>query len=316
MMISQALKERFCRDMQLPIKIFQEPYFSERLELYDKHFGCLEAYERFCEIVQSFEDEQSFFEAYNQTKENAIQYLQNNSTFMYFSQEEDMTKFDIPNRSFPKNSIYKENFVGKFFVSIDMCKGNFTALRHYNPDIFGGKETYEDFISMFTDNEHFIKSKYIRQVIFGAINPKRQVKYEQFLMNKVLDHLLQFFAPEKVVYFSTDEIVIEVDEFNKFLNSSAHFAINETVEKFTEEGIRIRAEVFRLDFMKEYETYIKSVFIKTFTSDGEALKNSELRVIKNATNMTMPYVIRKMYDLPPSDNDNVFLYEGRLAKFI
>ena len=38
MEITKNLKERFCKDCNIPIKIFDEPYFTERLELYDEHF--------------------------------------------------------------------------------------------------------------------------------------------------------------------------------------------------------------------------------------------------------------------------------------
>ena len=31
--ISTKLKERFCTDCNIPIKIFKEPYFMDRLEL-------------------------------------------------------------------------------------------------------------------------------------------------------------------------------------------------------------------------------------------------------------------------------------------
>lgn len=319
MKISSTLKERFCRDLQLPIKIFQEPYFTERLELYDKHFGCLDAYTAFCEMLQNYDSEQEYLAEYNGLKDAVIQHLQNCPEFVYFCEKEDMSKFDIPNRSFPKNSIYKQTLIGKRFVSFDMCKGNFTAIKHYNPNIFNYAETYEDFIRQFTDNEHFIKSKYIRQVIFGAVNPKRQVKYEQYLMNKVLEHILNFFAPEKIVYFSTDEIVVELSNDASTpidIDSEEYKFIADTVNMFVDMGITIRGEAFVLSYMEEYDAYIKKVYAKVFASDGRPLSNSELQVIKNATNLTMPFVIRKLYNLPASENDNVFIYEGRLAKFI
>ena len=315
MKATPALRERFCKDLQLPIKIFTDPYFTERLSLYDKHFGCLEKYHEFEEMLNLYDSEQSYFEAYNALKETVIQYLLNNPDFIYFSQTEDMSKFAIPNRNLPKNSIYKQTFVGKHFLSFDLCKGNFTALRHYNSKIFDDCETYEEFLSKFTDNKHFIKSKYIRQVIFGTANPKRQVRYEEYLMNKVLETLLTKLPIEKVVYFSTDEVVIELDE-PLTEKSELYSFIGKTVDEFTNTGITIRAEVFNLTFIENLDAYIKNVYYKVFKSDGDALKNSELLVIKNATHLTMPFVIRHLYNLPPDENDNVFIYEGRLAKFI
>jgi hypothetical protein len=314
MNVTLALKERFCKDLQLPIKIFQEPYFTERLKLYDKHFHCMDKYEEFLKMLEDFEDEQAYFMAYNSLKETVIQHLSANEDFDYFSKKEDMSKYDKKHLGFPKTNIYKESFIGKHFVSFDLCKGNFTALYHYSPNIFEGKDTYEEFIGQFTTNKHFIESKYIRQVIFGALNPKRQVKYEEYLMDKVMSELLKVFSPEKIVYFSTDEIVVEIDPIDS--DSPEYAFIAETVNKFIKQNITIRADVFQLSKVEEYDAYIKNIYAKFFKSNGDRLNNSEFKVIKNANNLTMPFVLRKIYNLPPDDNDNVFMHEGRLAKFI
>lgn len=313
--ISEALKERFCKDLQLPIKIFAEPYFSERMHLYDKHFHCLDKYSYFIEMLKSFPTEQDYFAEYNALKERVIDFLSQNTFFIQFSTQEDMSKFDIPKREFSRKSIYRKDNVGKHFISLDMCKGNFTALKHYSPEIFGNKGTYEDFIKQFTDNQHFINSKYIRQVIFGTLNPKRQVKYEEYLMNLVLEDVLNFFPKEKIVYFSTDEIVIELDDAPKEDSTVIGF-VKDTVDKFVKKNITIRGEVFSLSDFGEYDAYIKKVYYKTLTDTETSVIASNDIDIKNANHLIMPIILRKIYHLPPSDNDNVFIYEGRLAKFI
>lgn len=313
--ITIALKERFCKDLQLPIKIFTEPYFTERLELYDRHFNCLEKYQNFVEMLQKYSNEQEYFEEYNSLKEKVIQHISNNPFFHYFSTEENMDRFTVKNKNFPHNSIYRSDYIGKHFISFDMCKGNFTALRHYSPNIVDHKDTYEEFIMQFTDNKHLINSKYIRQVIFGTLNPKRQVKYEEYLMNFVLEDILTFFSKDAIVYYSTDEIVVAVDGKIE-QDSDIYNFVASTVNKFIDIGITIRGEIFSLDCLTEYDVYIKNVYIKVFQSIGKPIQNSELKVIKNANHLNMPFILRKIYNLKPSENDNVFLYEGRLAKFI
>jgi len=37
--ISTKLKSRFCKDCNVAILLFQEPYFTERLKLYDSFFN-------------------------------------------------------------------------------------------------------------------------------------------------------------------------------------------------------------------------------------------------------------------------------------
>ena len=179
--VTQTLKQRFCKDTNLGIKVFEEPYFSSFVELFDKQYGSIEKYRQFVELVDFYGSEQLYLEAYNKLKDDVINYLNDNLVMKYFSQEEDMNQFGCKNQGYPTKDIFKETFDGKVFLSIDMKKGNFTALHHYNPAIVGNKDTYEKFLGIFTDKEYFKDSKYIRQVVFGNVNPKRQVTYEKYL---------------------------------------------------------------------------------------------------------------------------------------
>ncbi len=213
--ITEKLKERFCKDLNLPIKIYKEPYFEERLNLYDKQFGCIKKYYEFVELVGRCGGEQQYFEMYNKVKDDAINYLNNNEYMLHFAKNEDFSKFKIKNTGFPKKDIYRQDNDGKYFISFDMKKGNFTALKHYDNRIVANCEKYEDFLGLFTKESHLLYSKYIRQVIFGNVNPKRQVSYEQYLMDSVLTNIINefekhfnFFDKKTIVFFSTDEIVI------------------------------------------------------------------------------------------------------------
>ena len=63
----------------------------------------------------------------------------------------------------PSSDIYKPTNDGKRFISIDMKKANFHSLKAFAPDIFDNADTWEDFMRKFTDDEHIIGSKYVRQ---------------------------------------------------------------------------------------------------------------------------------------------------------
>ena len=52
--ITTKLKERFCKDNNLNIKIFKEPYFTERLKLYDEKFDTLKKWEQFLKDIEEF----------------------------------------------------------------------------------------------------------------------------------------------------------------------------------------------------------------------------------------------------------------------
>ena len=299
MQITLNLKKRFCKDMSVPIGIYEEPYFTSRLKLYDPFFNTIDKYENFLELLNELGSEKEYFKVYNKLKDDAINYLGSKKAMKKFKQEEDMNKYVIKNKGYPKKDIYKETFDGKIFVSIDMKKANFTAIKHYDSSIVGGKKTYEDFIRMFTKYEYFINSKYIRQVIFGNHNPRRQTTYERYLMDKVLTELLTFVPKENIAFFSNDEIIIDLSGIkveNKHLSN--------VIKAKAKEGIDLRVEVFELRKIPDTKGYVK----KFLNKEGVEFK------CLNA--LVMPFVLRAYLGESIREEDKVFIHEGRLAKLI
>ena len=303
--VTDTLKQRFCKDMNLSIKIFEEPYFSNFLELYDKQFKSISKYNRFIEALNQFGSEQAYFEAYNKLKDDVIEYLNGNPEMTFFAQSEDMSKFTCQNKGYPTNDIFKDTNDGRVFVSIDMIKGNFTALHHYNPNIVKGCDTYEDFIRTFTDVSHFVESKYIRQVVFGNVIPKRQVAYENYLMDMVLTKLLEtgVVKPENVEFFSTDEIVLAVpDEMlcDRVVNDEFYDSVMNVVKWAKENNINVRGEFFELRKIPGTRGYVKKFMMD---KDGVDFKCLDF--------LTMPFVLRAYQGEKLNDMDKIFLYEGK-----
>jgi len=305
MKITPKLNERFCKDMNIPIKLFEEPYFESRLKLYDAVFGTLAKYQLFTYTLSKFQSEQTYFEAYNKLKDDVISYLQSNEAMDAFASDEDFNKYSIENTGFCSKDIFKQTFDGKYFLSVDMKKANFTALRKYDPAIVGGKATYEEFIGMFTGYEYFKSSKYIRQVVFGNLNPRRQVTFEKYLMDGVLTRLLEFVPKESVVFYSNDEIVLDLaylesEEERNMLSKKVQLVLD-AKEK---EGVNLRQEVFLLRYIPNSDGYIRR-FV-----------NKEGYDFKCIDAIMMPFVLRAYAGEQVMEEDMVFRYEGRLAKFI
>lgn len=303
--ISTKLKQRFCKDMGIPIKIYHEPYFESRLKLYDYYFDSIDKYKSFLELLSNFKSEQDYFEYYNNLKDSIINYLGSRKGMEKFK-EEDMNKFKIKNQGFPEKDIYKEIFDNEIFFSIDMVRANFTSLRHYDKSIVGGNIIYEEFIEMFTEYDYFKNSKYIRQVVFGNHNPKRQVTYEKYLMDKLLTELLKVVPKEDVVFFSNDEIVIHLDK-SKFKDYEYIRKIKYIIWEYEhKEGLVLRQEIFRLRKIPGTKGYVKK-FIGCYNKKPE---------FKCLDALTMPFVLRAYQNEEVQEEDKVFFYEGKLAKLI
>ena len=302
MTISTKLKERFCKDCNIPIHIFQEPYFLDRLKLFDKFYRTLEKWNIFLEELQKYNNEQDYFEEYNRVKDDAIDYIKKSAAYIRFN-EEDMNQYRVRYENLPNKDIFKETNDGRTFISIDMKKANFSSLHHYSKDIFG-TDTWEEFIGKFTDNKHIINSKYIRQVILGNCNPKRHITYEKYLMDQVLNYVLVYASIERVVFFSNDEIVIDISDLEK---TGQLLLLNRITKQMELMAIPLKIELFVLNKIYGTNGYCKRIF------DASGITNIEFKCLDN---YMLPFVIRHFLGEEVTDSDKVFYHEGLLAQYI
>ena len=258
MEVSNRAKERFCKDCNIPIRLFQEPYFSDRIKLFDKFYGTVEKWNRYVNELQKYNSEQDYFEEYNHVKDYAITSVKESETYQLFNVE-DMNKYAVIHKNLPNKDIFKPTNDGRVFISIDMKKANFSSLHGYNKDIFGGVDTWEDFISQFTDNKHIINSKYIRQVILGNCNPKRHITYEKYLMDQTLSLLYDIVGEERIVFFSNDEIVYDMTTAsNLYTLNLVRSCIEERLN--TKSNIPFRVELFSLHKINGTDGYYKEIY--------------------------------------------------------
>lgn len=191
------------------------------------------------------------------------------------------------------------------FLSIDMKKANFSALHEYRDDIFGGSDTWEDFISRFTDNKHIINSKYIRQVIMDNLNPKRQTACEKMLMDKLLTDILhaKVIGKENVAAFLADEIIFDVTDLKNRREVIAD------IYKISGQVPYMNTEAFSLHKIYGYgvDGYIKNVY--SMDNAAHSIK------VKCVDKDMMAFVARYLLKEPVTDSDRTFYYNGLLAKF-
>lgn len=305
MEVSNRAKERFCKDCKLPIRLFQEPYFSDRIKLFDKFYGTVDKWNRYVNELQKYNSEQDYFEEYNRVKDAAITSIKQSEAYQRFNAE-DMNKFAVTHKTLPNKDIFKPTDDGKVFISVDMRKANFSSLYAYNKDIFGGVNTWENFISQFTDNKHIINSKYIRQVILGNCNSKRHITYEKYLMDQTLSLLYDIVGEERIVFFSNDETVYDMTTASDLHTLSM---VRDSIEErlSTKSNIPFRVELFSLHKINGTDGYYK----KIYEENGEY--NIEFKCLDN---YMMPFVIRHFLGEEVTENDKVFYHEGLLAKFV
>lgn len=299
--VSSKAKERFCRDCNIALRLYHEPYFTSRLDLYDKVYGTIDKWKLFLNELFSYNCEQDYFEEYNRIKDRAIDDIKSTEAYQRFNNE-DMNKYRITHMNMPGKDIFKEVNDGREFISIDIKKANFSSLSRYDKSIFNMCDTWEDFIGQYTDNRHIINSKYIRQVILGNCNPKRHITYEKFIMDKVLTLITnQLVDIKDIVFFSNDEIVIDVTDNTNLSITELDELINNNKDIFEVPSIRI----------------VRFTLHKIHGTNGYYERNIDGSItLKGLDNYMLPFVLRKLNGEEVQESDKVFYHEGLLATFL
>ena len=199
--------------------------------------------------------------------------------------------------------LYNKDNHNKYFISIDIKEANFTSFNYVNEDILKAN-TYKEFMSNYTDYDYIINSKYIRQVIFGNLNPKKQQKIQKEMIAKIYNFIKNDLNYEGGVFdifsYTSDEIVFEVDRtsFNKLLNITNVLGTLPFYDS-------INIQLFKLNnFYKEY-------YVREYIDDKGIYK----REFKKCPSTIFPQLYKKYYNIEIDEIDRKFYYENQICTF-
>jgi hypothetical protein len=260
-----------------------------------------------------------WIEYYSQIRDNIIKTIENSENFIQFNRDDfskytNLTKFT----NIGDVNIYNESNVGKEFLSIDLKKANFQAFNFHNPNILLNSKSYEEFIGKFTDIDYIKNSKYTRQVIFGKLNPRRQVQIEKYLLHLILDLITNFMLYDnnfrfsrKLISYKSDELVFDVTKY--IITDKIVKSIIDEIKFHVQ--VDVHVEYFKLNLMKfeDHLGHLIPVYEKEIYGDVGTEPTYELKMVP----LTFHPQIFKIYNnLPIRDNDLVFYHEHQLAKFM
>ena len=303
MELSNSLKQRFVKDFKLPFQVVQEPFFSYAIETLDPHFDSIKKLEMLNEIVQELGSEEGFFTESNRVKNEIINAIQSKDTYKDL-QNDRLDSYNVTTNVSQKDIYTMEN-VNKTFISLDLVKANFNVMRGYNPELTLNYETYEELVSSVTKFDYFKKSKYLRQVIFGNLLPKKQQKLQKFVMSKIITMLHNDvgIAMEDFVSSSADEVVFAVDPSNvdKFVAMVERKLSESSLTSMYSEWVRV--EAFTLKSIGDKKFFVKE---NCLTDNVD---------FKGIPSFLFMQVYRKYTNTPETDLDRMFYHEGYRAIF-
>lgn len=287
--------KKFVKDFKIPIRIFQEPYFTYFMDLYKDYADTYKKLDWLLEAIEQCGGEDAFMEECCRVQNKVLRYFKQNPSFKEFNAC-DIAMFNVPNMGITSKDVFKTCNHGKYFMSIDLKQGNFQSLKYVNPEIVWCKDTWEDFISEFTNLDYIIHSKQIRQLIFGNINPRRQAKVERYIIQVILEGCINvgLFNLEDVRMISDDEIIVEIQDYE---------GCAKEVQEMYGQFFQIHVETYRLNSILNGEFYAKEF------QDGKF----ELMCVPQKK-FAQAYKYYMGYDL--NEEDLLFMDDYDLCKYV
>lgn len=299
-----TLRKRFVKDASLPIQVMQSPYFEYFLDLYDPQFQCKSRYEQFLTEVELLGGEEKYLSYSHNLIGRIANHVQEKEAYQHFNDGKNTLAMFNSDLKMTKENIYNVDNHEKRFLSIDLQKANFNALRYVDPSMVDHAPNYDSWISTFTPYRMAQTSKHVRQVIFGNLNPSRQIKVQKYLIHTMANSVANYFEEKQHSFqmksASSDEIVIELKDEMNINDLIAHLQAESE-----RQNISINIEVFTL---KSLVSVGAVGYVKEFI-DGRF-------ELKTVPDIFMAQTFKRYLQKELQEEDFIFYHEGRLAKFI
>ena len=308
---------RFLSDNNIPIKtVSQEVFIKQMTEL-----GYWQQWVEFVDMINNkfFGDYQKFLDYYYDIREKMITALKNPSYEAFNTG--DMSMYDVRHVDYNNvsKSVWNHMNDGGYFISVDLKKANFQALKYVNPKIVLDCNSWDEFCRKFTDCDYIINSKYTRQVVFGQLNPSRHTTVERHMMRMIYEHIkangilggLIGTGIIKLCAVCVDELVFKTDESTAEIFTKSRMDENITDSIMRDLGFDVRVSVFKSN---EYHLIAKN----SEKSSGKDMCTFYLKTsLQNGsrTFMCVPQTYNSIvYKLSHGQNveecDMHFVYEG------
>jgi hypothetical protein len=306
--MSTKLRQRFVKDYSLPINVFDDTLFEYYRNLYD-FFPEKQYQELIGNVNANYNGNiEKWLDYCASVRDNAINEVTNSDAFKEFINC-DLSKYQVDRKiTIGEHSYYNAETNGCRFISVDLKKANFQALKYVGVI---NDEDYGSFIGKFGGDDYIKNSKYLRQVILGNMNPKRQIAVENYMMS-LIKTIVDELVPIGFDYYSfnSDEIVYKQNckEFLGDIN-----IICGVIERSVKER-------FNFDVRAEYVEVTKLPIVNVNNSDVDAFVRKNLNTgeenLKKASTTFYPQIYKLWKGMDIEDNDLIFYANDQLAKFL
>lgn len=307
--MTEELKQHFCDNLDLPIGILVEPYFTNRLKIFNK----LKEYSDFnIKLNSEFKgSEKDYLNSYNELAEKIASFLHFSEAFAKIkSSNEKYAKIDYKVNN---ATIFTEDNIGKKYIRIFMPNYEYRSLVVYSKlkkVSFESNMNYYDFISRFTDIEMIRESSKFKKLVFDKCMPEVQVCYTTFVINQILNKVVEIVKLSRSIMYSTEinEVFIEVTPLTK-----------ENIQKLFKlisgmcNSVMLCCEYVQVG----YEAYTKAFVMCRHKGDFETFECNQESATVLATDPIDRILLQKALNgAKITDEDKTFKINGKLARLV
>jgi hypothetical protein len=254
-------------------------YYLDQLSKTDRFKDIKYHLELFEEADSSIDD----FYAYKMSKSrDIIEFIKSTNTYTEMTLDKNLT-------SFPTNKSlqYEE---GKIYLSVDLKSANWHSLKLYDQQNELGN-SYEDFLKKFDLPKVFTHSKYLRQFIFGNVNPKKQQIIQRNIIQK--DVIRKFDSEFEIEGVKNDEVVFILNDFKDS---------EKIIKNIDHERFKIR--IFKIERVEDFRIF------NYYDSEGNFIRKEMIGCSGNQFYMKIKeYITGEKINI----KDLYFKSEGKLA---
>lgn len=294
--MEQHLLDRWAKDYNVYIAYYEKNYLRYILErIYEYRPHKVIALQLMYEELQKYEsDSERLLNTYREVRDTVIYTIKKSKHYKAYN-EMDLNHYSVQTH-YGAGKVYNASNHEKILVSIDLVAANYQVLQQIG--VIKCTGDWKTFMSEYTDSNYLKGSKYIRQVILGNCNPRRQVTLEKYYMNKVLHYLLNNMQIEKnIKAFYNDEIIYETT------NVDINFYKKLEADIQNELGLKVDIELFKLEYVKD------DFSIKHFI-------NKEGYELKGVPGKKFLQGLAYAENRPLNELDRIFWDDGCLAQYL
>ena len=280
-----------CNNMGITIPIYESPYFEYYADILSGLHDVKEAVRIAEEGVALHGDEQGLLAHRDDAMKRMVSSVSEHPGFRAWKSR----RIGEPihrRKTTSKNAINMNN-VGRTFWKIDLVQADYHSIAISHPQIFNNSPSYGAWVSTFSETPYVVRSKRIRNMVFGQLDPGHQQFIERNVTETILDVCVETgaVAESDIVHVMHDEALLSVEP------------PADLQERLAAVGAGYPFRVQKIDVRRVDGTK----FLYTVT-DGRMKPFA-------VPSAYIPQIWKIINGLPIAEMDLYFPYDGRIAMF-